>query len=469
MNACSIKRCILAPRCILMRKIPILLVALLGAFLSDATLAERITITGPGGSIDVTDMDLDDENNLPAVTSSGGTISDPNVLTGSSFYIYNTTFQVGTVGGETSDDYLRVDAAIEYDQYSQALFKTGSGTLELTQDNSSDNVTTIREGTLKLSGDGAFGSGKDVTIASGATLEFAYANTGTGGYSFDYYNYLGSGNIVKSNAGTIILGSIGTEQSPFNGNTIINGGVLELKNSSVVYNLSGGEAPVGDNEVALIFDQNLTLNIKEDATSLYIGKILYTGSEDGCGTITKDGSGVLQIYNEAEGGVCAESFVISSGRMDFKGCMTASVELQNDVQFSPGNSAGTADINGDFIAPSGTTLIFEQDASGYDQLRANNIAIATGVEIVLDFATFEPGVEYDIIVAKNVLSITDPATWKAMIQGGLPEYVELSVYNNTTVRLQNTQEPPAAVPEPSTWALMALGVVILFLRKRVRS
>jgi hypothetical protein len=28
---------------------------------------------------------------------------------------------------------------------------------------------------------------------------------------------------------------------------------------------------------------------------------------------------------------------------------------------------------------------------------------------------------------------------------------------------------PNAVPEPSTWALLVLGVIALFLRKRVRS
>ncbi|MBR5162227.1 MAG: PEP-CTERM sorting domain-containing protein, partial [Thermoguttaceae bacterium] len=27
----------------------------------------------------------------------------------------------------------------------------------------------------------------------------------------------------------------------------------------------------------------------------------------------------------------------------------------------------------------------------------------------------------------------------------------------------------SGVPEPSTWALMALGIIVLFLRKRVRS
>ena len=30
-------------------------------------------------------------------------------------------------------------------------------------------------------------------------------------------------------------------------------------------------------------------------------------------------------------------------------------------------------------------------------------------------------------------------------------------------------EPGTGVPEPSTWALLALGVMVLFLRKRVRS
>ena len=50
-----------------------------------------------------------------------------------------------------------------------------------------------------------------------------------------------------------------------------------------------------------------------------------------------------------------------------------------------------------------------------------------------------------------------------LMDDGLLYYVNLSVVDNHIVRMQIDAN---AVPEPSTWALLALGVAVLFLRKR---
>ena len=72
------------------------------------------------------------------------------------------------------------------------------------------------------------------------------------------------------------------------------------------------------------------------------------------------------------------------------------------------------------------------------------------------------GWEPDIIIANGTLSVDQ--SWIDMIQSGLPEFVEASIYNGNTVRLKIDAN---AVPEPSTWALLILGAAgLLYVRKR---
>ena len=52
---------------------------------------------------------------------------------------------------------------------------------------------------------------------------------------------------------------------------------------------------------------------------------------------------------------------------------------------------------------------------------------------------------------------------------GYMDYVGVWGYALTESQLQSLLTNASAVPEPSTWALMALGVIVLFLRKRVRN
>ena len=69
---------------------------------------------------------------------------------------------------------------------------------------------------------------------------------------------------------------------------------------------------------------------------------------------------------------------------------------------------------------------------------------------------------YDIIIANGTLSVDQ--SWIDMIQSGLPEFVEASIYNGNTVRLKIDAN---AVPEPSTWALLILGAAgLAYMRKR---
>ena len=77
-----------------------------------------------------------------------------------------------------------------------------------------------------------------------------------------------------------------------------------------------------------------------------------------------------------------------------------------------------------------------------------------------------PGATYDIIVNSSDAGFNAEqgveSYWLGLMSD-FPYYMNLSVVDNHMVRLYID---PNAVPEPSTWALLVLGVVVLFLRKR---
>ncbi|MBR5160117.1 MAG: PEP-CTERM sorting domain-containing protein, partial [Thermoguttaceae bacterium] len=211
---------------------------------------------------------------------------------------------------------------------------------------------------------------------------------------------------------------------------------------------------------ALKMEANTTIDIGEGLTLLQSGGI--SGNYD----LTKTGEGTLQIYNEAENGVDIQHLIASSGRLDVKGVMKGSIQVKRGATFSPGNSVGTVDISGEFIADAYAKLLFEQDASGMDVLTASSYDIDGDAEIILDITAIIPGATYDIIVNSSDAGFNAEqgveSYWLGLMSD-FPYYMNLSVVDNHMVRLYID---PNAVPEPSTWALLVLGVVVLFLRKR---
>ncbi|MBQ6615528.1 MAG: PEP-CTERM sorting domain-containing protein [Thermoguttaceae bacterium] len=218
-----------------------------------------------------------------------------------------------------------------------------------------------------------------------------------------------------------------------------------------------------------------TLTANMDYINQLTGKFTFSGAES---LITMNkGSDTATIKSSTGRGVASLNFIsatdvetisISSGRIDAKGAMSASIELQNDATFSPGNSVGTLDLDGDFIANSGI-LLFEQDATGMDKLIANSYTIGNGVQLQLVFdapLSEDTYTMYDIIVANDGFTTeqSDVSFWEALLTGALPEGMVMSVVNGNTVRLEIGPKP---VPEPTTWALLVLGVTgLLYVRQR---
>ena len=221
-------------------------------------------------------------------------------------------------------------------------------------------------------------------------------------------------------------------------------------------------------------DQSLELVIKEG--SFYHGQIQLMGAS--FMKIRKDANAAedasLKMLCEAAGaeGIHAESVFLCSGRLDYKGVMSASLtvgdaEDQGPAFFSPGNSVGEATVNGVFTIDNDAFLVIEQDATGIDRLVVNEFSTENDnwkLKVVTNGVA--PGAEYTIIdVLGDGLTgdQLNDSYWNGHLFEDLPEYMTLSVKGNSVVLTLDRN----MVPEPSTWALLVLGAAgLLYWRKR---
>ncbi|MBQ2622695.1 MAG: autotransporter-associated beta strand repeat-containing protein [Thermoguttaceae bacterium] len=321
--------------------------------------------------------------------------------------------------------------------------KSGDGTLELTADNTYTGTTTISAGTIKLTGNGDLGDG---SVVNNGNLEFAYTTEKS------FSNVIsGTGTVTKSGDETLTLSGANT----YSGTTTVSAGVLELTDAAVVAN--------GPTTVA----QNATLEYNVASGSKLL-EVDNSSKISGAGNVVKTGDGILQI-KAAEGAVDVHSLVISSGRLDMKSYFKGALEIGEELDegyttatFSPGNSIGPLTVEGDFTLNPGSTLLLEFNSTGADSLEV------TGT------TTFAEG----SIISLQLEEGASPAPNQQVtfqIPSGIDTYNNATlVYPSYLVGMDYDRETGIisamvdanAIPEPSTWALLALGIVVLFLRKR---
>ena len=260
----------------------------------------------------------------------------------------------------------------------------------------------------------------------------------------------GGGNtkgFIKNGDGTLVLtGGLSTQMT-------VNAGIFELAGAAIE-NVTG-KISVGANGT-------LEFNVSDGQT-----KTLTIGANNkisGTGKIIKTGDGTLQI-NAAQGYVDAQSLVVSSGRLDMKTYFKGDLEINNSATFSPGNSVGKLEQTGNFTLDSGAMLLMEiggTDAELNDQLIVSGTTTYQDNSIIL-FA-LDPESTYTPAPGDTVLVTMPEVDWSKATFSSY--HFTLQGYENGKVILGVNAN---AVPEPSTWALLVLGVAALFLRKRVRS
>ena len=317
-----------------------------------------------------------------------------------------------------------------------------------------DSTIDVGEFTSVTFGSTTIDEGKKLTISVAQDQSTAWESS-----------ISGKGGLTKSGTGTLTL----SEAPAYTGATTVEAGTLALSEDGTLNNLSGGSLnPDGSIAQSATLDatgKDLTLTNTDGETNKFIGSIT-------ANNLVVDGEGTLQIYTGAEGKVDVQSLVVSSGNLDLKGYMSGSIVVESDTVFSPGNSVGEATFTGSFTLEDAATLLIEQDATGMDKLTASSYVIDPNSILELTADSAAPGGTYAIIVQKdgdNPVNFVDLyATddfWNSLLTPESDYYWNLSVRNNVVYATMDSN----AVPEPSTWALLVLGVIVLFLRKRVRS
>ncbi|MBR0190802.1 MAG: autotransporter-associated beta strand repeat-containing protein [Thermoguttaceae bacterium] len=243
----------------------------------------------------------------------------------------------------------------------------------------------------------------------------------------------GAGGVTKSGDGTLTLVGANT----YSGTTTISGGTLKLTGDGTL----GTGAVVNEASLEFAYDTEKT----------------FTNAVSGNGTVTKTGAGRLKI--NAANGFQASELIVSNGRLDFLGTMTGGITVSSNTVFSPGNSVGTADVNGLFTLGSGATLLLEVDGSESDLLKATSFDVASGT-IDLEMGSVQSGRMYAIIQNKSGDFGTDFDVdfWTSLLTTSDRDIWELSVMGDTVYAKIDAN----AIPEPSTWLLLVLGTAGLF-------
>jgi hypothetical protein len=301
-------------------------------------------------------------------------------------------------------------------------FSTGSGAVvhgtgDITFSNVSNNVAS---GQIQVNGSSDFTG--NVLIQKGAVT-------------------FGASTAFGNSANTITLGSAGNGSATLMHNVT---GAHTLANNIIVAAGTGGTLVLGNNTAntgLTTFSGNITLNGDVSLNSNKASNdVRYTGVISGAGSVatvgtslTRFGNGTASITNTYTGNTTlteTSSFVLSDNAK-----LTFDINASGVNNKISGTANQTLTLDGDFIF----------DLSGAD---------GTGSWTIVDVGTLNEtfGGTFSVIG----FSEESANVWKKTI-------------GETTYTFTETDGILTAVPEPSTYALLALGGVLVFFCRRLRS
>jgi hypothetical protein len=367
---------------------------------------------------------------------------------------------------------------------------TASAMLLLVGDAGGTGVLKVDKSTLTLSGQqtgdalagaGAFiGNGGGigiVTLANGSQLNIT--NLGTAGAGVNMGGLatrpLGSGSLTLSGASQLnITAAPGLAYLQVGRSGT---GTMEVKGASTV-NVGDGNttiARLAGSAGTLLISENSVVNTG------WLGVGRYKDA-------TGDFNGGVGTALLANGTLNAQTIVIGSKGF-LGGTGTIAGSITNYGTFSPGNSPGTLEIDGDFTAAAGSRVILEVQSNGTGGFNTDQIIFRSGK--ALDFSQLNAEFRF--------LGNTDPNAFKATGLFDIDTFFQVrqpdnslldlapSVFNNAIFTAEadsytianfafNATTGPSdfsatPVPEPESWAMLVAGLLAIgtAARRRGRS
>ncbi|WP_247880836.1 autotransporter outer membrane beta-barrel domain-containing protein [Brucella intermedia] len=363
-------------------------------------------IQGGNGTWNGTNQNWTDKNgilngswandNFAVFQGTGGTVTIANgftpVVSGMQFFVDGYKVENGTITLGGTENWINVgDGSLPGANYvatiasvldgQNGMIKGGYGTLNLTGQNTYTGDTTVKEGTLELSGNGSINPQSNIILAD---TQFDHGRLLINKDDpFTLSNQVsGLGDVTKDGAGTTVFAGNNT----FSGGLTVKGGTAQAGirdnafGSGNVTVRGGGRLDLNDfNETvgSLIGETSGDGNIDLGSGTLTLNQNLhgdFSGTISGTGGLTKNGDGDLVLYGEnayagattvnrgdlvqgAAGGFSsASAFAVANGasiRLGGFDTTIASLANSGDVFF--GGMGGTVlNIAGDYAGNDGT-------------------------------------------------------------------------------------------------------------------
>jgi len=341
----------------------------------------------------------------------------------------------------------------DYTDGAFAIFTAAPGSV--TVDNSLGAVTASG---MQFASDGYLVTGGDIALSGAQSVIRVGDGTAAGaGYTATIASALtGSGDLVKTDLGTLILSGTNT----YIGGTAIDGGTLRIAGDENLGAAAGGLSLNGGTlNTTASFTTDRTVDLAGNGSfAIDTGTTLtLAGPVSGVGALTKAGGGALTLAaaNSYAGGTRVEAgtllvngdqsaasgltFVLAGAKLGGTGTIGGNVALADGAMLSPGaGGAGTLTIAGDLSLSSGSNLDFAFGATNVTGGALNDL-VNVGGDLNLDGAiavttsaggSFDVGIyrvfNYDGTLTDNGLEIgTAPAGSSLTVQTSVAGQVNL--------------------------------------------
>jgi T5SS/PEP-CTERM-associated repeat protein/autotransporter-associated beta strand protein len=341
----------------------------------------------------------------------------------------------------------------------------------------SGNSLVISNGGRVASGDGIIGnfadSSNNSVLVTGSGSTWSNSESLTVGVS-------GSGTLTVANGASVVAATGITIASQSGSSGTLNIGRFGTNDTAGT--ITAPTIAFGSGTGRINFNQSdsttLTSSISGLGTLQHLGAgtTILTGSNSYTGTTTIN-AGTLLANNTAGSALGSSSVTVQSGgTLGGNGSIAGPVTIASGGNLTPGSGgAGALSLSNGLTLQSGATTTFViNSAASFTSINILGNSITYGGELVFNIANYTPA-DGDIFTLFNM---TSGATWSGSlfsVTGGSLFFTELSgiwsasddsysyQFSQSTGQLSVT-----VVPEPSTYALLALGALALIVACRRR-